>query len=56
MKLRVVLAALAALVALPAFAENFRCGKWIINIEMTPNELIDKCGPPTTHESRTEDV
>jgi Protein of unknown function (DUF2845) len=36
--------------------ENFRCGKWIASSDMTPAELAEKCGPPTLHESRTEDV
>jgi hypothetical protein len=36
--------------------ETFRCGKWIIDSSLTPAELADKCGPPTWHESRTEDV
>lgn len=51
------LAALLSAVAAPALAdENFRCGKWIASSEMTPAELAEKCGPPTLHESRTEDV
>jgi hypothetical protein len=41
----------------PAAAdETFRCGKWIVNSSLTPAELADKCGPPTWHESSTEDV
>ncbi len=50
--------ALAALFATaPALAdENFRCGKWVVSSDMTPAELAEKCGPPTLHESRTEDV
>jgi hypothetical protein len=36
--------------------ETFRCGKWIVNSSLTPAELAEKCGPPTWHESRTEDV
>ena len=50
--------ALAALFAVaPALAdENFRCGKWVVSSDMTPAELAEKCGPPTLHESRTEDV
>jgi len=56
MNFRLVLGVLAVLFVLPASAETFRCGKWIIDLEMTPNELINKCGPPTSHESRTEDV
>ncbi len=36
--------------------ESFRCGKWIASSGMSPAELAEKCGPPTLHESRTEDV
>ena len=36
--------------------ETFRCGKWIANSAMTVAELTEKCGEPTSHESRTEDV
>jgi hypothetical protein len=51
-----VLAALLASGA-PAMAdETFRCGKWIASSELTPAELAEKCGPPTFHESRTEDI
>ena len=56
MKLRVVRAVLAALWALPASAETFRCGKWIISVELTPSEIVSKCGPPATQTSHTEDV
>lgn len=50
-------ALLALALAAPATAdETFRCGKWIVNSSLTPAELADKCGPPTYHESRTEDV
>jgi hypothetical protein len=48
---------LACVAAGPVTAdETFRCGKWIINSSLTPAELADKCGPPTWHESSTEDV
>ena len=50
------LAIVALLVPLAASAENFRCGKWIINEETTLGELTHKCGPPTSQQSRTEDV
>jgi hypothetical protein len=46
----------AFLLPLTASAETFRCGQWIINEETTLSELTHKCGQPTTHESRTEDV
>ena len=51
------LALLVSISSAPAFAdENFRCGKWIASSDLTPAELAEKCGPPTLHESRTEDV
>ena len=31
-----------------AAAETFRCGSWIASPEMTVEELLDKCGEPTT--------
>ena len=50
---------LAALLLLPLAAsadETFRCGKWIASSAMTVAELIEKCGEPTSRESKTEDV
>ena len=56
MRARTALAAAVMLLPFAASAENFRCGKWIINEETTLTELTRKCGEPTSHESRTEDV
>jgi hypothetical protein len=57
MKPGFILALVALVAAAPLLAdENFRCGKWIASSDMTPAELAEKCGPPTLHESRTEDV
>ncbi len=59
MKLRLILAltALFGILSFPAVAdENFRCGKWIASSDLTPAELAEKCGAPTLHESRTEDI
>jgi len=51
------LALVALFAAAPSLAdESFRCGKWIASSDMSPAELAEKCGPPTLHESRTEDV
>lgn len=55
MKTRLMLAAFA-LLPLAASAESFRCGKWIIDDETVLEELTQKCGMPTTRESRVEDV
>jgi hypothetical protein len=38
----------ACLVASPAGAETFRCGQWIASPEMTVDELVQKCGQPTS--------
>ena len=56
MKARTAATLLALLLPLVASAENFRCGKWVINEATTLAELTQKCGEPTSHESRTEDV
>jgi len=56
MKSRLVCAALAVLFAQPGSAETFRCGKWIASSTMTVAELTEKCGEPTSRESKTEDV
>lgn len=56
MNARLVIATIAMLLPLAASAETFRCGKWIITPDMTPAELTSKCGPPTTHDSKTEDI
>ncbi|HEX5161993.1 MAG TPA: DUF2845 domain-containing protein [Steroidobacteraceae bacterium] len=56
MNARILATVAASLLPLVASAETFRCGKWIISIELTPGEIISKCGPPTSQDSRTEDV
>jgi hypothetical protein len=50
------IALFAMLAAAGASAETFRCGKWIVDTDTTVDELVQKCGPPTTHESKTEQV
>jgi hypothetical protein len=48
-----------ALLMLPAMAsadENFRCGKWIASSDLSVQELLAKCGEPSSRETRTEDV
>lgn len=45
----------AMLLAQPAFAETFRCGRWIASKDMTVEELLEKCGEPTTKSVRYED-
>jgi len=51
--------AAAALLLLPLAAsadETFRCGQWIADSSMTVSELTEKCGQPTSRETKTEDV
>jgi hypothetical protein len=50
------IAAFVLLSPLGASAETFRCGKWIIDTDTTPEELTQKCGPPASQESKTEEV
>jgi hypothetical protein len=52
---------LPALVLLPllapaARAENFRCGQWIASPDMSVDELLEKCGTPTSKRVSVEDV
>jgi hypothetical protein len=51
-------AAVAMLAGTPwmAFAESMRCGKWVVNEESTPAEIMEKCGAPLAREENTEDV
>lgn len=39
-----------------AFADSMRCGKWVVNEQSTPGEIMEKCGPPLEREQSTEDV
>jgi hypothetical protein len=48
-----------ALLMLPlavAADENFRCGNKIASSDMTVEELVQKCGEPTTRKTETQDV
>ena len=56
MKFRNAIAAVLLLPPLAVSAETFRCGQWVISSDMTLEELSKKCGAPTSHESRTEDI
>jgi hypothetical protein len=40
----------------PAQADNFRCGKWIVNESLSVTELVAKCGEPDSREKRTEEL
>jgi hypothetical protein len=57
MKMTPIFALASVLMPLAASAdEPFRCGKWIVTSSMSVSELSTKCGAPTSHESKTEDV
>ena len=56
MNRRVVIGMCVLMWPVAASAETFRCGKWIIDTDTTVEELTQKCGPPTAHESKTEEV
>jgi hypothetical protein len=47
---------MACLLPVAAHAETFRCGQSLVTSEMTVSELTNKCGAPTSRESKTEDV
>jgi hypothetical protein len=51
-----MLSVAALLLPLSAGAETFRCGKWLVTEELTLDELTQKCGAPTSRESKTEDI
>lgn len=40
----------------PAHAENFRCGQYIASPDMSVEELLGKCGQPTSKTVSVEDV
>jgi hypothetical protein len=52
--LAVVVLALAA--PLAHADETMRCGRWIVNHELTVAELVDKCGEPTSKQIDTTEV
>jgi hypothetical protein len=49
---------LIACLAAPALAlgDAMRCGKWIVNEQTPPAELLEKCGEPHSKDVTTEDV
>jgi hypothetical protein len=50
---------IAGLAILAPFAhadETFRCGKWIVSSDLAVEDLLRKCGEPTTRDSRSEDI
>lgn len=52
----VLMLALGALAMAAAQAETFRCGQWIASPEMSVEELLEKCGEPTSRTVETVEV
>lgn len=44
------------LASTPAVAETFRCGQWIASSDMSVEELLEKCGAPTSKTVEEIDV
>jgi len=36
--------------------ETFRCGNWIVSSDLAVDDLLKKCGEPTTRKTETQDV
>ena len=55
MTLRICMLAIAMSATL-AYGESMRCGKWVVAEDVTPEELVAKCGAPASKESKVTDV
>jgi hypothetical protein len=47
---------LFAVLSFPASADSMRCGKWVVNEQSAPAEILQKCGEPQDKRLTTEDV
>jgi hypothetical protein len=54
--LAVILAGLAASVAPAAADGTFRCGSKLIELGMTPGQVLEQCGEPTSKDEEVHDV
>ncbi len=55
--MRILLVAAGVLLtAAPVSAESFRCGQWIASPDMSVEELLEKCGAPTSKTVEVIDV
>jgi len=54
--LRILTAALALGAGAVYAGDDVRCGNSIVNSDMTPAEILQKCGEPTSKQVTTEDV
>ena len=53
----VLVCALAVLIPRMALGdEKFRCGSYLISVPLTVEELVKKCGEPTSKKVATDDV
>jgi hypothetical protein len=43
-------------VAVTVQADNFRCGKWVVNEKLSVPELLARCGEPHSRTERTEEL
>jgi Protein of unknown function (DUF2845) len=57
--MRVITTICTLLVVMPGIClsdESFRCGSWLVSADMSVEELLNKCGKPTSQEVSTHDV
>ncbi len=52
----VVAIVLSFLICVSARAETFRCGQWIASPDMSVEELLEKCGEPTSKSVEVIDI
>ena len=51
-----MLLAVLAFTSPRAWPESFRCGQWIASPDMTVEELVEKCGQPTSKKVEVVDA
>ncbi|MGH8129227.1 MAG: DUF2845 domain-containing protein [Steroidobacteraceae bacterium] len=56
MKIPMLLSIALLLIGENAAAETFQCGQWIASPEMSVEELLEKCGAPTTKSVKVFDI
>jgi hypothetical protein len=54
--MRSLLTLMLALSAVAANADSMRCGKWVVNEQSSPAEILEKCGEPQEKNITREDV
>jgi hypothetical protein len=53
---RILLSLILLVIPGLAASESMRCGKWIVNEETPPADILTKCGQPQDKNIKTEDV